>query len=137
MFAWTGGASEGRTDAYEYFDPAGRSIRRQDDFLDDGEKKVYSDQQISYYKGHYRWYAGSMEGPMKTYEKIEMNPKIMFGKPVIKNTRITVEHILRKLSGGMTIEEIIKDHPHLTREDIYSAQAFAADYLADELIAFG
>jgi uncharacterized protein (DUF433 family) len=48
-----------------------------------------------------------MEGSMKTYEKIEMNPKIMFGKPVIKNTRITVEHILRKLSGGMTIEEIM------------------------------
>jgi hypothetical protein len=42
-----------------------------------------------------------------------------------------------KLSGGMTIEEIIKDHPYLTREDIYSAQAFAADYLGDELIAFG
>ncbi|MCK9364169.1 MAG: DUF433 domain-containing protein [Syntrophales bacterium] len=74
---------------------------------------------------------------MKTYEKIEMNPQIMFGKPVIKNTRITVEQILRKLSGGMTIEEIIKDHPHLTPEDIYSAQAFAADYLADEQIAFG
>jgi len=106
----------------------------QDDFFDDGEKKVYSEPQISYWKGQY---AGIMEGSMKTYEKIEMNPKIMFGKPVIKNTRITVEHILRKLSGGMTIEEIIKDHPHLTREDIYSAQAFAADYLADEQIAFG
>jgi len=81
--------------------------------------------------------AGSKEELMKTYEKIEMNPQIMFGKPIIKNTRITVEQILRKLSGGMTIEEIIKDHPHLTPEDIYSAQAFAADYLADEQIAFG
>jgi uncharacterized protein (DUF433 family) len=80
---------------------------------------------------------GSCRDLMKTYEKIEMNPKIIFGKPVIKNTRITVEHILRKLSGGMTIEEIIQDHPHLTREDIYTAQAFAADYLADEQIAFG
>ena len=74
---------------------------------------------------------------MKTYEKIEMNPKIMFGKPVIKHTRITVEQILRNLSGGMTIEEIIKEHPHLTSEDIYLAQAFAAEYLADERIAFG
>jgi len=35
-------------------------------------------------KGHYGQYAGMMEGSMKTYEKIEMNPKIMFGKPVIK-----------------------------------------------------
>lgn len=74
---------------------------------------------------------------MKVYQNIEMNPNIMFGKPVIKNTRITVEHILRKLSGGMTIEEIIRDHPHLTKEDIYAAQAFAADYLAEELVAFG
>jgi uncharacterized protein (DUF433 family) len=60
----------------------------------------------------------------------------MFGKPVIKNTRITVEMILRKLAGGMTIDEIIKDHPHLKAEDIHAAQEFAADYLADEQIAF-
>jgi uncharacterized protein (DUF433 family) len=38
---------------------------------------------------------------------------------------------------GNNQAEIIKDHPHLTREDIYSARAFAVDYLADELIAFG
>ncbi len=60
----------------------------------------------------------------------------MFGKPVIKNTRITVEQILRKLSAGMTKEEIIRDHPRLTTEDIRAAEAFAADYLADEEIAF-
>ena len=74
---------------------------------------------------------------MKKYERIEINPDIMFGKPVIKGTRITVEQILRKLAGGMTVEEIIADHPHLKREDILAAQAFAADYLADEEIAFG
>ena len=73
---------------------------------------------------------------MKIYEKIEINPNIMFGKPVIKGTRITVEQILRKLAGGMTVEEIITDHPHLTKEDILAAQEFAADYLADEEIAF-
>ena len=73
---------------------------------------------------------------MKKYENIEINPDIMFGKPVIKNTRITVEHILRKLAGGMTIEEIVQDHPHLKREDILAAQSFAADFLADEEIAF-
>jgi uncharacterized protein (DUF433 family) len=73
---------------------------------------------------------------MKKHNRIEMNPGIMFGKPVIKNTRITVEQIMRKLAGGMTIEEIITDHPHLTREDILAADEFAADYLADEEIAF-
>jgi uncharacterized protein (DUF433 family) len=78
-----------------------------------------------------------MERVMKTYDRIEINPNIMFGKPVIKGTRLTVEQILRKLAGGMTAEEIITDHPHLKREDILAAQEFAADYLADEEIAFG
>ena len=73
---------------------------------------------------------------MKEHNRIEMNPDIMFGKPVIKKTRITVEQIMRKLAGGMTIEDIITDHPHLTRKDIFAAHEFAADYLADEEIAF-
>ena len=73
---------------------------------------------------------------MKEHQRIEIKPNVMFGKPVIRNTRITVEHILRKLAGGMTVEEIIADHPHLKPDDIFAAQEFAADYLADEEIAF-
>ena len=71
-----------------------------------------------------------------TFERIEINPAVMFGKPVIKGTRITVEHILRKLAGGMTVSEIIADHPHLVPDDVYAAAAFAADYLAQEEIVF-
>jgi uncharacterized protein (DUF433 family) len=78
-----------------------------------------------------------VEQTMKTYDRIQINPEIMFGKPVIKGTRITVEQILRKLAGGMTVEEIIIDHPQLKKEDILAAQEFAADYLAEEEIAFG
>ena len=74
---------------------------------------------------------------MKTNTRIVSDPKVMFGKPVIRNSRITVEQILRKLSGGMTIDEILKDHPHLIAEDIYAAQQFAADYLADEVAVYG
>ena len=74
---------------------------------------------------------------MTKHERIEINPEIMFGKPIIRNTRITVEMILRKLAGGMTTDEIIANHPHLSKEDILAAQDFAADYLADEEIAFG
>jgi len=73
---------------------------------------------------------------MKHYKKIEINPEIMFGKPVIKGTRITVEQILHKLANGMTPEEIIKDHPHLKQEDIRDAQHFVADYLSREEIIF-
>ena len=74
---------------------------------------------------------------METHKKIEVNPEIMFGKPVIKGTRITVEQLLRKLAAGMSIEQIIEDHPHLKFDDIHAAEAFAADYLANEDIAFG
>ncbi len=56
----------------------------------------------------------------------------MFGKPVIAGTRITVEHILRCLAAGETVEQIIADYPPLTSEDIRAAQAYAADYLAGE-----
>jgi len=71
-----------------------------------------------------------------THDRIEINPEIMFGKPVIKGTRITVEHVLRKLAGEMSIDEILADHPHLTLDDIYAAAAFAADYLAEVEIVF-
>lgn len=74
---------------------------------------------------------------MTRHDRIEVNPEVMFAKPVIKNTRVTVEQVLRKLSAGMTPDEIVKDHPRLTVEDIHAAEAFAANYLADEDIAFG
>lgn len=68
------------------------------------------------------------------HERITVDPKIMFGKPVIKGTRVTVELILRKLAAGMTDEQIRTHHPHLTVEDIRAAAAFAADHLANEEI---
>lgn len=71
------------------------------------------------------------------HERIDMNPNIMRGKPVIRGTRIPVELVLRKLGAGMTVEEVIADHPRLTADDVRAAQAFAADYLADEEIVYG
>lgn len=59
------------------------------------------------------------------HERIEMNPKIMGGKPVIRGTRVPVEAILRKLGAGMCEDEILTDHPHLTVADIWAAQAFS------------
>ena len=70
------------------------------------------------------------------HERIEINPEIMGGKPVIRGTRIPVELVLRKLGAGMSSEEILADHPRLTLDDIRSAQAFAADYLADEELVY-
>jgi uncharacterized protein (DUF433 family) len=59
------------------------------------------------------------------YERIEMNPNIMDGKPVIRGTRVPVELVLRKLGAGMSPEAILADHPRLTHDDIHAAQVFA------------
>ena len=71
------------------------------------------------------------------HERIEINPEIMAGKPVIRGTRIPVDMILRKLGAGRSEEEILADHPHITREDIHAAQAFAADYIVSDELIFG
>lgn len=60
----------------------------------------------------------------------------MFGKPVIRGTRIPVELILRKLSAGMNAHEILEHHPRLTIEDIHAATEFAADRLAGEDVVY-
>lgn len=52
---------------------------------------------------------------------IVRNPEVMLGKPTIKGTRITVELIIRKLSGGYKIEEILEMYPHLNRLQILAA----------------
>ncbi|GJM35856.1 MAG: hypothetical protein DHS20C18_48570 [Saprospiraceae bacterium] len=56
---------------------------------------------------------------MKTYmDYIEINSKIMFGKPTIKGTRITVELILEELAVGKTPDNLISAHPNLKKDDI-------------------
>jgi uncharacterized protein (DUF433 family) len=60
---------------------------------------------------------------------IVSNPKIMLGKPVIRGTRITVELILERLAAGQTEEDILLAYPHITKEGVRAALAFAAEAL--------
>jgi uncharacterized protein (DUF433 family) len=69
---------------------------------------------------------------MTITDRIEINPKVMLGKPVIRGTRITVELILRKLSEGVREADLLDAYPRLTREDIKAAIGYAADTLAHE-----
>jgi uncharacterized protein (DUF433 family) len=64
---------------------------------------------------------------MTITDRIEINPKVMMGKPVIRGTRLTVELILRKLSEGASERELLEAYPRLSREDIQAAIRFAAD----------
>ncbi len=69
---------------------------------------------------------------MTVTDRIEINPKIMLGKPVIRGTRIAVELILRKLGEGATEADLLDAYPGLTPEDIRAAVGYAADTLAHE-----
>lgn len=71
-----------------------------------------------------------------TTDRIEVNPAVMAGKPVIRGTRIPVELILRKLSEGAAEAELLKAYPRLTREDIKAAIGYAADTVAHEETVF-
>jgi uncharacterized protein (DUF433 family) len=64
--------------------------------------------------------------------RIEINPKVMLGKPVIRGTRIPVELILRKLAEGATEADLLDGYPHLKRADIQAALSYAADALGHE-----
>ena len=65
---------------------------------------------------------------------IESNPGVMMGKPVVRGTRITVEHILEKLAAGETIEQILHAHPRLTRESVLAAIEFGALALKADVV---
>ncbi len=71
---------------------------------------------------------------MTVTDRIEINPKVMVGKPVIRGTRITVELILRKINEGATEAELLDAYPGLAFEDIKAALAYAADTSAHEEI---
>jgi uncharacterized protein (DUF433 family) len=58
---------------------------------------------------------------------ISIDPNVRFGKPCIKNTRITVYDVLGWLASGMEIKEILEDFPEISHEEILACLAFAAD----------
>ena len=59
--------------------------------------------------------------------RIVSNPDVMLGKPVVEGTRITVELILEKLSGGESVDQILDSYPTLTREGVLAAIKYAVD----------
>ncbi len=59
-------------------------------------------------------------------ERITMNPKVMHGKPSIRNMRFTVVQMLELIAGGMSFQEILDDYPYIEKEDIQACLNYAA-----------
>lgn len=66
--------------------------------------------------------------------RIETNPEVMAGKPVIRGTRVPVAIVLRYLATGMTPAEIAATYPQLSEADVRAAVLYAADYMDSEII---
>ncbi len=62
-------------------------------------------------------------------DRIEVNPKVLVGKPVIKGTRISIDFILELLAQGWMHNQILKNYPKLNEEDIKAALEYSAHSL--------
>lgn len=72
---------------------------------------------------------------MADLDRITADPKVMAGKPVVRGTRLTVEHILEELAGGLSVGDLLASHPRLTEEDVRAALAFAAESVRFERLS--
>lgn len=62
---------------------------------------------------------------MNYLDRITINPKVMHGKPSIRNMRFTVTQMLELIAGGMTFQEILDDYPYIEMEDIQACLNYA------------
>ena len=67
--------------------------------------------------------------PVKFCDRIEINPAVCHGKPVVRGTRVMVSQVLGALSGGDSIEDVLVDYPSLSSEDL--SAVFAADLIEE------
>ena len=65
---------------------------------------------------------------------IESNPEVLYGKPIIKNSRISVDLVLEKIAFGDSIEDLLAAYPNLKIEDIQSCLLFASETIKNEIV---
>ena len=68
--------------------------------------------------------------------RIEINPNICHGNPVIKNTRVLVANILADLAAGNSYQAIIQNYPNIAEEDIKAALIFSSELAQFEIISY-
>ena len=67
-------------------------------------------------------------------DRIEVNPGICSGKPVIRGTRVLVRNILGMIAGGYKVDRVLESYPDLTREDVNAALEYAAHVVDEEQV---
>jgi len=67
-------------------------------------------------------------------KRIEINPDVLVGKPVIRGTRIAVELVIDLLARGYSKEQVLEQYDHITLEDIQACLAYASDTLRNERV---
>lgn len=67
-------------------------------------------------------------------DRIEVNPEVLAGKPVVKGTRLAVEFVLDLLAQGWTEAEVLRNYPGLTHEDVLACLSYASAILHGEKV---
>lgn len=65
--------------------------------------------------------------------RIEINPKVLSGKPIIKGTRLSVQFIVGLMASGADLDEILEEYEHLEKEDILACLMFASKSLDKDI----
>ena len=65
---------------------------------------------------------------------VESNPEILYGKPVVKGTRIPVDLLLEKLASGDELSDLLEAYPKLSKEDLYACLMYASDAVKNEIV---
>lgn len=66
-------------------------------------------------------------------DRITFDPRIMGGRACVRGMRITVAHIVNLVANGMSVEQIMNEHPDLEADDVRQALSYAALLTAEEL----
>jgi len=69
-------------------------------------------------------------------QRIQIDPAVCHGKPVVRGTRVLVSTILGALSGGDSVETVLEDYPTITREDVAAALEFAKDLSDYQVLSY-
>lgn len=67
-------------------------------------------------------------------ERIVVDPGVLVGKPIIRGTRIAVEHVVGLMAQGWSEEQVLQAYPHLSHDDVLACLAYAAQRLASERV---